>query len=386
MAAAVLVPELIAGGAPRVMSGAEARTFPEFGEHGPLHFFVPSALEYLRQNRSGFDLRATGSILALAALGLLIFRPANLRLLRPPVLAMPIASLAGYGLSQALLFRLYLPHRYTYPLVAFFAIVVGVTLRPTWQALLGGRRPWARTLLALAAPLAVWCAALYVFPLGPERAIRPLVAWRTALAIAAALGAAGVAALMLGRLPAAQRAAAGALASGLTILAMVVGAPGHRPPGQPCPQTAASAYLRTLPAATVVAGDPLDLKCVPFTADRGVVISTQLAPSYEARYFHYTRARMFAMLRAYYGPSRSAIVALRRRYRASVIWVRREAVEHERDRLGGVRWHGWQQPYGILVRRLLRRPRRPAVLGLPATCRLWHSGRDAIYDIGCLAP
>jgi hypothetical protein len=36
--------------------------------------------------------------------------------------------------------------------------------------------------------------------------------------------------------------------------------------------------------------------CVPFTARRGVVISTQLAPSYEAGYFHDARRQMFAML------------------------------------------------------------------------------------------
>ena len=34
-----------------------------------------------------------------------------------------------------MLFRLYLPHRYTYPLIPFFAIAAAVLLRPTWDVL-----------------------------------------------------------------------------------------------------------------------------------------------------------------------------------------------------------------------------------------------------------
>ena len=112
---------------------------PEFGEHGSLHFFVPSLLEYLRQNRSGFDLRTAGSIIVVAALALLIARPANLRLLRAEVLALPVVALGAYAVSQAVLFQLYLPHRYSYPLVAFVAIAIAVCLRPTWIALTAGR-------------------------------------------------------------------------------------------------------------------------------------------------------------------------------------------------------------------------------------------------------
>ncbi len=39
-AAAVLIPEAIDGGAPRVFTAAQARAYPEFGAHGGLHFFV----------------------------------------------------------------------------------------------------------------------------------------------------------------------------------------------------------------------------------------------------------------------------------------------------------------------------------------------------------
>src|SRR5919108_729247 len=90
---------------------------------------------------------------SVAALGVcpLATRMINWRLLRAEVLAIPVVSLAAYGLAQAVLFRLYLPHRYTYPLIAFFAIAIGVALRPTWAAAVGRRAalPAALTGVAL---------------------------------------------------------------------------------------------------------------------------------------------------------------------------------------------------------------------------------------------
>ncbi|HTE60557.1 MAG TPA: hypothetical protein VK631_09420, partial [Solirubrobacteraceae bacterium] len=167
----VLGPQIISGASPHVFSAAQARMYPEFGEHGPLHFFLPSTIGYLRQNRSGFDLRTSGSILVLAGLALLLVRPANFRLLRTEVLALPVVSLGAYAVAQAVLFKLYLPHRYTYPLVAFFAIAVGVAIRPTWAALWERPRPRLRAFALLAAPLAITGLAVYVFPLGPTESL-----------------------------------------------------------------------------------------------------------------------------------------------------------------------------------------------------------------------
>ena len=145
-----------------------------------------------------------------------------------------------------------------------------------------------------------------------------------------------------------------------------------------------NAYLSGLPKDAVIAGDPRDLMCVPATARRPVVISTQLAPSYEADYFRRGRARMFATLRAYYGHSPAAIADLR-------TTLRRDASLGAQGRgpagawpNGGVRWRGEQLPYGRYVRRLLR-DGEPAVLDLPAACRRWHLGRAEVYDIRCVA-
>jgi len=133
----------------------------------------------------------------------------------------------------------------------------------------------------------------------------------------------------------------------------------------------------------VIAGDPSDLKCLPATARRAVVISTQLAPSYEADYFFMGRARMFAALRAYYGPSAGAIADLGTRYGATHLWVRRDALRQELAG-DGLRWRSGKLPYGRFVRDLVSAG-EPAVLRLPGACVRWRNGPVEVYDIPCIA-
>ena len=358
-ALAAVIVLVIGGDAPRVLTGDEARAFPEFGPNGTLHFFADSRIDFLRQNRSGFDLRTSGSILVLAGLGLLIARPANIRLLRPPVLALPVVSLAGFAVAHLVLFRLYLPHRYTYPLMAFFAIAIAVALRPTWEQ---ARHRW-QTLALLCAPLAVAAFAVYVFPLAPE--IKPDPGWIPFVAVAVLA------------VPFVRRPEHGALLTAAALVAaiLVISDPWGR--GTVCPVRPGTQFIRTLPKDAVIAGDPADLKCLPATARRAVVFSTQLAPAYEADYFHQGRERMFAMLRAYYGPSASAIADLRTRYGATHLWVRRGTAD-------GRRWRPRSQPYGSFVKRLVRSG-EPAVLHLPERCRGWRRGGAEVYVIRCLS-
>jgi hypothetical protein len=313
-AAAVLGPQLIAGGSPRVLTAAEARAYPEFNPRGTLHFFADSTFRYLRQNRSGLDLRTSGTILAAAALALLAARRGNVRRLRPEVLALPVVALGAFAVAHAVLFRLYLPHRYTYPLVAFFAIAAGVALRPAWR----GRE-----------------------------------------------GAAAV--------------------TGLLLVGALLLLPDHGARGSSCRERPATRYVSTLPKDVVIAGDPLDLTCLPATARRPVVISTHLAPAYEVDYFLAGRERMFATLRGYYGDSLEALADLRERYHVTHVWVRRNAVRAEL-RPGGTRWRaGGNRPYGPFVRRLVAGGGEPAILHLPGACVRWRRASDAVYDVGCIA-
>jgi hypothetical protein len=372
--AAVLGPQLASGSAPHVFTADEARRFPEFGPQGTLHFFLPSTLDYLRQNRSGFDLLSAGSVLALAALALL---------LREEVLALPIVSLAAYGLAQALLFKLYLPHRFTYPLVAFFAIAVGVTIQPTWTALWARPRPRLRAFAMIASPLALAALAVHAFPLGPLAPLDRLATPATAVTAGVTLVLAAGAARLIARAPRSMVPALGAALTGAILVGVLLAESDRWTRGSPCNTGPAVDYLGTLPKDAIIAGDPFDLKCVPGTARRAVVISTQLAPAYERDYFLAGRAREFAMLRAYYGPSADAIGELATRYGATHLWVRRGAVQQERAPQGK-RWREQALPYGRFVRELLRTG-EPAVLRLPAACRRWKRGSDEVYDIGCLS-
>jgi hypothetical protein len=370
MLAAVLVPRLLAGGAERVFTADEARAFPEFGPHGSLHFFAGSFVEYLSQNRSGFDLRTAGSILLVATVALLLARRGNWRLLRAEVWAMPIVAAIGWAVAQAVLFRLYLPHRYTYPIVAFCAIAVAVALGPTWRSL--GTSRW-RMFALLVAPAAVCLFAIYVFPLAP---VEPRIGPRTAFVLA---GASVVAALVLMNVT----PATGAALVGLALIAALFVLPDRLPVGANCAKRPVTHYLASLPKDAIIAGDPGDLLCVPGTAKRAVVISKQLAPAYEVDYFKQGRERMFADLRAYYGPSVDAIVDLRRRYGATHLWVKRDAIEKELPG-DGARWRGGELPYGRFVRGLVRSG-RPASLSLPADCRTFVRGPVEVYDIACIA-
>jgi hypothetical protein len=296
----------------------------------------------------------------------MLVRPANVRLLRAEVLAMPVVALGAWAVAQVVLFRLYLPHRYTYPLAPFFAIAVAVCLRPTWLALATSRR---RAFALVCAPIAVCAVAILAFPLAPPTPRAPLAA-----AIAGTAVVVAAAALLPRRW--------GPVAIGLTLIGALLVLPGETPRGNACPTRPVDRYLASLPKDAVIAGDPRDLMCVPATARRAVVISTQLAPAYEAGYFRQGRARMFADLRAYYGPSAAALADLRTRYGATDLLVRADAVRRE---LGprGARWRAAQLPYGRYVRGLVRGG-EPAVLNLPGACRRLRRGPVAVYDIACI--
>ena len=126
----------------------------------------------------------------------------------------------------------------------------------------------------------------------------------------------------------------------------------------------------------------MDLKCLPATTRRAVVTSTQLAPSYETEYFLQGRERMFATLRAVYGPSPRALGELQERFGATHLWIRRDAIQKV-VRSGGGRWQRGNEPYGTFIRGMVSAA-EPASLHLPVACRRWRSGMSEVYDIACV--
>jgi hypothetical protein len=377
-AAVTLVTQGLSG-SQDLITADEAHRFAEFGPNGQMHFFADSTLDYLKQNYSGFLLKSAGSLLAVSAVLLLLLRPRNAALVRWEVWCMPIAALGLFGAAHAVLFRLYLPHRYTYSLLPFFCIVVAVVLRPTLEAWMQR----TRVLLAAAAvlPIAFAFVALSVFPLGPQRSLSGFGSWLVEAGeyLAAGLAVGLLAAVVLARKvrerPMAGAAAASALVVGSLLVAETTFAGGGRNSADTtCRNPGLYGYLRTLPEDTIVAANPRDVNCIPIAARRAVVISRKLYQPWERRYFRIIRQRMFDAVAAFYGPSVDDIVALRTRYGADYLLV--DAVR-ERP------WPG-MAPFTGEVRHLIRTVRLPAVQQLPSVCRTWQSPKFEIYSLACI--
>ncbi len=366
-------------GSQDVITEAEARLYPEFGPDGQMHFFASSTLEFLKQNYSGFFLQDSGSILVVGAALLLVLRPRNARLLRWEVWCVPIAALLLFAAAHALLFRLYLPHRYTYPLLPFFCIAIAVWLRPTLQALAERRRA-----LLLVAPFVVLAAvllALTVFPLGPQLSLDAFGSWleRAAPYLAVGLMVSVVVAAVVwhGERGSAAAAGAAAVVAGGLLIGATTFAGGMRGAGaNRCAEEALYRHLRTLPEDTIVAADPFDSNCIPIAARRPVVISRKLYQPWAVDYLELIRERMFQTVEAFNGPSVDAVVALRERYGADYLLVR--AGQDER------RWGGLQ-PFTSAVQRLRDAVDEPAVERLPEECVTWSEGTLKLYSLACVA-
>jgi len=372
-------------GSQDVITEAEARLYPEFGPGGQMHFFASSTLEYLSQNYSGFFLQESGSIVAVAALLLLLVRPANARLLRWEIWSIPIVALALFLAAQTLLFRLYLPHRYTYALLPFFCIAIGVFLRPTLEALSERRRAALVAAPALA-PLAAFLA-LTVFPLGPRLSVSGFGSWLADAAPELVVGL--LAGLVLAvalwprepggarTLAAAALAVPAALVTAAVLVATVTVAGGGRSPGAvACRDVELYRFLETLPKESILAADPLDANCIPIAARRPVVISRKLYQPWAVEYLELVRERMFASVEAFYGPSVSSVIELRERFGADHLVARTRGQAH--------RWSS-MEPFTSEVSRLRRATETPAVERLPQRCLSWSGERYDVYSLACLA-
>lgn len=379
-----------------VFTATQARSFPEFGPSGQMHFFSGDTKTYLKSNYSGFRLRGSGSMLAVGALGLFLLRPANVRLIRREVWMMAVGGLGLFAVAQALLFRLYLPQRYTYPLIPFFCIAIGLSWRPTVDALTRSLHRFGRLTQWLVGPLAslmlagtIGIVAMTVFPLGPELSWEELAEiieqHRGLLLLSVATGVA----LCTGAWTIARFGHRSVTATTISVLlgaSLLVGevaARGYRSEvGFSCSDgLELMEYLRTTSPNSIIAGDATttDLHCIQLEARRPVVISRKLYQPWDKAYFHVIRPRMFDSIRAYFGSSRQAIVGLRERYGADYL-----VVDGASYRCGNRCWVG-MAPFTDLVRSLEAQVAAPAAANLPEDCRTFESGTIRVFDLGCLA-
>jgi hypothetical protein len=387
----VLAPRMLEGQSLGIITKAEAMRYPEFGPNGQMHFFRDDLVTYLKVNYSGFRLHNSGSLLAVGALLLFVLRPSNVKLLRREVWIMAIVSLALFVLSQLVLFWLYLPQRYTYPLVPFFCIVIALAWKPTFDSLSAFLHRRGRALtwilvptLSLGLAVAAVLLAFRFFPLGEVWSQEKLVtqAWEARATLLVALGIGAIVTLSLfvgaslGKVAVTSATVAALL--GISLFAGETAMTGMKPSaGRRCGSPKLMEYLESTPKGTLVAGSPVGIiDCVPIMARRPVLISKKLYQPWHKPYFRIIRPRMFDAIQAAYGPSIKDIVKLRDKYGVDLFLVIRSYTLGEWRRT---------QPFTGVVRSLLRTVRVPASLRLPQRCRTFEGERAALFDLACVA-
>jgi hypothetical protein len=225
---------------------------------------------------------------------------------------------------------------------------------------------------------------LTAFPLGPRLSVSNLAEWFREASWYLVVGFT-VGVLLCGTLwvrdnrgNGRQAAAAGfaALLAGTILAAEVAFAGGGKSPAASGCRSAVYDHLSTLPTDAIIAGDPADLNCVPVAARRPVLISRKLYQPWDTDYFEMIRARMFSMVRAYYGPSTAALAGLRTQYGADYLLVRL---------VPNIRPLRRMAPFTDEARRLRRSVPVPAALRLPEACRTWGDEKFEIYSLACVA-
>ncbi len=321
------------------VSLAEARALADFGPSGRTPYFVEDGYRYwIASGRSGLDLRVTDVLLPdvpifYLYLGLALLLPIVLarryatRRERPPpgLELLPQVLLASFGLfflAHLLLFQLYLPSRYVKTSVPLLlSVSAGLALGMLIEA--------AAACFGARRHLVTGCAALVL-----------------GLAIAAYPG-----------------RYAGAF---------------HR---DEIP--AITAYLRSQPKDTLVAGASEETDQVPVFAARSVLVAREYLLPYQLGYYREMHRRMLDLIEGYYAESPGAVAAFAERYGVDVFLVNRDAFDRTRFR------RAWnfarsEQTFAPIIAEQFERNRRFALLDLADRCAEADDGTVAAVPASCI--
>jgi hypothetical protein len=251
-----------------------ARSMPEFHLEGRTVFFRENLPAYFLTGRSGIGvLHLSGFIVITALMGFVL----KFRQLEIPTLSCHLiwTSLVLFILAHLVLFRLYLPSRYTYYTLSLaLLLIIGANLRPFMDRL--------------------------------KDAVPRL--WDVAGRIPKGVKGAVAAALLLAYILA-QSFLICRIDPRLVVL--------------DSPDLEMLHFLQTLPKDSLVAGHPNVMDNVPLVARRKVVANTELALPYYTGYYNWIKPRLADSLRAYYAADEKQLRAFLDGYGVNALVVRR---------------------------------------------------------------
>ena len=254
----------------------EAREMPEFHPGGRSVFFRDNPAAFLLIGRSGIGaIHLIGFAIILATMGIVAGRKA----LRVQSVSVHLCctSLVLFALAHLLLFRLYLPIRYTeYTLPLAFMLAIAAS---TGGFLDAGKPIWARARSALG----------------------------------------------LGRMP--RWLGWGLFAAVLFVYVFLQGHVICRFDTQVVALEPADlemlAFLKTLPKESLVAGHPVDMDNVPLLSRRRVLANRELSLPWYTKYYRQVRQRVMDMLGVYYARDWKEVDEFVKRYGVGALVVQR---------------------------------------------------------------
>lgn len=331
------------------ISLAEARTMPEFYEGGRTKFFRTHPLDFLLYGRSGIRLDTAftplTNLLALALPVMLYFPQAFplTRALRPGLGILPrllVTALFWYVAAHALLFKLYLPSRYTshylligFVLAASIALVLLIDALLYWTLQKSDRLPSLR---------------------------RHPLAW---IPPALTSGAALVLSLVLLLYPLTM--------SGFPTTSLSEGR-----------QPDLYEFFATQPKDSLIASLTSETSNLPSFSQRSILVSSEVAIPYHVGYYRIIQTRARDLITAQYSPDPAVVKAFIERY-GITHWLL-QSNSFKLSTLKDDRWVQQYQPEGGNAVTVLAMGQKPVLARLGDRCTQFESGKYQVIDAQCL--
>jgi len=145
---------------------------------------------------------------------------------------------------------------------------------------------------------------------------------------------------------------------------------------------AITAYLRTLPADTLVVGVPTETDSVPAFSGRRVLTNREYALAYHVGFYDTVQERTRAVIDAYYSDSPRLLTELAERYGVDIFLVNRAAFEQATVMDA---WAGSFEPYTSAVSGRVGRGRRFALLDAVRRCGVLTEGEITVVRADCIS-